>query len=261
MKFMDKRAIPGRVAGINAVVSLALVLTVCLPGELPAQEGAAEIPDLAAIWQRIRLPRPDEIPPDARGFGRTGSLALNARGIGMRDAFDESLHPMYDCVPATIPQLLGDPYNFSIDQRTDRVIIRFEKDDVTRTIWLEGHGHREATANDYSIQGYSTGRYENGELVVETTKYAFNPSGLVERSPMVPSSTSKRTVERYSRDGDGLAVEVLVEDPLMLTEPILFSYVYESTDVALIDWLPCDPAQARAPLRYMPEDELKYGIR
>lgn len=261
MDYMDKRALVRRVSSFTAPVSFALMLTAYLPGELPAQEGAAEIPDLSAIWQRIRLPRPDEIPPDARGFGRMGSLALNARGIGMRDAFDESLHPMYDCVPATIPQLLGDPYNFSIEQLPDRVIVRFEKDDVTRTIWLEGHGHREATANDYSIQGYSTGRYENGELVVETLKYAFNPSGLVERSPMVPSSTSKRTVERYSRDGDGLAVEVRLEDPLMLKEPILFSYLFEPTDKPLVDWLPCDPAQARAPLRYIPEEDLKYGIR
>ena len=252
--------LPGVTAG-SAVATLAMALAASLLGNLPAQEEATEIPDLSSAWQRIRIARPDELAPDARGFGSPREFPLNARGIGMREAFDESLHPMYDCVPVTIPQILGDPYNFSIEQQADRVFIRFEKDDVRRTVWLEGHGHREPTANDYSIQGYSTGRYENGELLVETTRYAFNPAGINDRSPMAPSSTSKRTVERYSRDGEVLTVDVVLEDPLMLSEPIRFSYQFEPTDTPLVDWLPCDPAQARAPLRYIPEEDLKYGIR
>ena len=35
----------------------------------------------------------------------------------------------------------------------------------------------------------------------------------------------------------------------------------EPTETALVEWIPCDPAQSRAPLRYIPEDQLKYGIR
>jgi hypothetical protein len=179
----------------------------------------------------------------------------------MQEAMDEALHPMYDCVPAPIPHILGDPYNFSIQQLPDRVIIKFEKDDITRTVWLEGHGHREATANDYSVQGYSTGRYENGQLVVETGKFTFDPGGHDDKPPMVPSSTSKTAVERYSRDGDGLTVQVVVEDPLILTEPIEYRFQFAPTETALVDWIPCDPAQSRAPLRYIPEDRLRYGIR
>lgn len=262
MEYTDIRALPLGVSGVNAVIAFALLLTGYLPGSASAQEGASEIPDLSEVWQRIRVERTDdELEQSPRGFGRPREFPLNARGVAMQEAFDEFLHPMYDCVPATIPQILGDPYNFSIEQPGDRVLIRFEKDDVRRTVWLEGHGHREATANDFSIQGFSTGRYENGELVVETTRYAFNPSGINDRSPMAPSSTSKRTIERYSREGDVLTVDVIVEDPLMMTESIRFSYQFEPVDTPLFDWIPCDPAQARAPLRYIPEEDLRYGIR
>jgi len=240
---------PRSAARAAIIASIAVMLAVYLPAGPQAQEKTAGIPDLSGVWQRSgRAVTPDE-------------LKLNARGIGLREAIDEPLHPMYDCVPAAIPHILGDPYNFSITQLPDRVIIKFEKDDITRTVWLEGHGHREASASDYSVQGYSTGRYEDGALVVETSKFTFDPGGLEDKPPMVPSSTSKRTVERYSRDGDRLTVDVVVDDPLILEESALFSFQFEPTDAALVDWIPCDPSQARAPLRYIPKSELKYGIR
>jgi hypothetical protein len=251
MGCVGKGTFSRRAITVVAAVTFLLVVIGHLPTSLQAQAsaGSAAVPDLSAIWQRSgRAVTPSELP-------------LNARGIGMREAIDEALHPMYDCVPAPIPHIMGDPYNFSIEQLPDRVIIKFEKDDVTRTVWLEGHGHREAIASDYSVQGYSTGRYENGQLVVETSKFTFDPGGLEDKPPMVPSSTSKTTVERYSRDGDRLTVELALEDPLILTEPVEYRYQFEATETALVEWIPCDPAQSRAPLRYIPEDQLKYGIR
>jgi hypothetical protein len=168
---------------------------------------------------------------------------------------------MYVGVPATTPHILGDPYNFSIEQRSDRVIIKFEKDAITRTVWLDGHGHRPVTAGDYALQGYSTGRYEKGDLVVETTKFTFDPGGLEDKPPMVPSSTQKKTTERYSRDGNTLTVDVVVEDPLMMTAPVNYKFRFQPTKEALVEWPECDPEQARAPINYMPVNQLKYGIR
>lgn len=244
-------AFPRGALDIGGVLTLLLTLAAYFPGGLQAQEGSSAHPDLSSVWQRSGrpvTPAPEDLP-------------LNARGVAMRDAIDEAQHPMYDCVPAAIPHILGDPYNFSIEQLQDRVIIQYEKDEITRTIWLDGHGHRAATSNDFSVQGHSTGRYENGDLVVETTHFTFDPSGIEDKPPMVPSSTSKRTVERYSREGDRLTVHVSVEDPRFLTEPVQFSFQFEPTEAALVDWIPCDPSHARNALRYIPEAELKYGIR
>lgn len=215
--------------------------------QAPARTAAA--PDLSGVWTRDgRTIAPNELP-------------LNARGVALREAIDESLAPMYDCVPATVPHILGDPYNFSFEQRPDRVMQRFEKDAVVRTIWLEGHGHRDGTANDYGVQGYSTGRYEGGTLVVETSKFTFDPGGLEDKPPMVPSSTSKRVVERYTRTGDKLMVEAVMEDKLIMTAPVKFAFEFKPTKDALAEWPECDPEQSRAPLQYLPLNQLKYGIR
>jgi hypothetical protein len=218
-----------------------------LQAQAPA--GASAVPNLGGAWTR------------GRGGSGPGELPLNARGVALKEAIDESLAPMYDCVPATIPHILGDPYNFAIEQRPDRVIIRYEKDAVVRTVWLSGPGYRPATAGDYSVQGYSIGRYEKNQLVVETTKFTFDPGGLEDKPPMVPSSTQKKVTERYSRDGDRLLVEAVMEDPLIMLKPVTFTYAFQPSKEALAEWPECDPAQSRAPLMYIPVNQLKYGIR
>lgn len=240
----------GRVLGVAAAVTV-LAASGRLPAGLHAQAPAASaaVPNLTGIWKRTgRAETPEQLP-------------LNARGIALREAIDESLAPMYDCVPATIPHILGDPYNFEIQQQRDRVIIKFEKDAVTRTVWLEGHGHRPVSNNDYALHGYSVGRYEGRQLVVETSRYTFDPGGLEDKPPMTPSTTQKKTVERYSREGDKLTVDVLFEDRLVLKEPVRFKFEFLPTKEALVEWPECDAEQARAPLDYMPVNQLKYGIR
>lgn len=223
------------------------LLTVILmaPGTSSLQAQAA--PNLSGIWQRTR-----SVTPEA------DQLPLNARGVALREAIDESLAPMYDCVPATIPHILGDPYNFSIEQQRDRVIFRFEKDGVTRTAWVGG---RAATPSDYALHGYSVGKYEGGTLVVDTRFYTFDPGGLEDKPPMTPSSTQKHTIERYTRSGDTLTVDVELADPLILKAPVKFQFQFKPTKDALVEWPECDPGQARAPINYLPVNQLKYGIR
>ena len=108
---------------------------------------AAKPPNLNGVWTRTRSVTPKE------------PLPLNKRGLALREAIDESLTPIYDCVPETVPHILGDPYNFSFEQLNDRVIQRFEKDATVRTLWLEGHGNRGPSNNDYGVHGYSMAHY------------------------------------------------------------------------------------------------------
>lgn len=226
----------------QAAAVVALLLT-------PAALQAQSVPDVSGIWMRSgRADTPQELP-------------LNARGVALREAIDESLAPMYDCVPATVPHILGDPYNFRFEQQKDRIVQRFEKDGVVRTIWLSGPNFRKPTPSDYSVQGYSTGRFENGTLVVETSKFTFDPGGLEDKPPMVPSSTQKKVTERYTCKGDRLTVEAVMEDPLIMTKPVRFAFEFRQTKDALVEWPECDPEQSRAPLQYIPVNQLKYGIR
>lgn len=207
---------------------------------------ATGIPSLGATWNRRGcVENPVTCPMNVK------TLPLRARTIGFREAFDEVLAPKYDCVQATIPSLINDPYNFAIEQLDDRLIFRYEKDDVVRTIWLEGHGRPGPGVYDFYMQGYSVGHYENGELVVETTRFTFDPIGLDDMIN-VPSSTQKRVVERYWREGDSLFADVITEDPLFLLEPIEMSFEWERTDTPLLLPYGCDPELAKAQLELLP---------
>ena len=113
-------------------------------GTLPANAqspGASSVPDLSGIWKRAE--RTEMLDP----------LRLNARAEALRGVLDEPAYPKYDCVAATMPRIVTDSYNFQIQQQTDRVLLMYEKDDVVRTVWMGGHGHRAPSVGEYFLQG------------------------------------------------------------------------------------------------------------
>ena len=240
MRCASEKAFQRRASTTAAVAALLLVAAGHLPTRLDAQSPAtpSEIPDLSEIWARRGAieGRPD------------GPLVLTARAIGFGLAFDEVLSPRYDCSPVAAPLILRDPYNFQMEQQADRVILRYEKDDVVRTVWLEGHGHPTPGAYDYTIQGHSIGWYEESQLVVVTSKFTFEPVGLNEPRH-IPSSTLKKVTERYWREGDRLKVEVTTEDPLILLKPFEFTYEWERTEQELYGY-DCHPEDARYPAQF-----------
>jgi hypothetical protein len=188
-----------------------------------------------------------------------------ARALGFAKAFDEVLSPVYDCQPAMSPFILRDPYNFQIVQQADRVLLKYEKDDVVRTVWLEGRGHPTPGAYDYTIQGHSTGRYEGNRLVVVTTKFVFNPNGLADNGGgpaepfSIPGSALKKVTESYWREGNLLKVDVTAEDPLVLREPYAFTYAWEVSDAKALIPYGCIPEESRYPAQFekskYPDDE------
>lgn len=186
---------------------------------------------------------------------------------GFMATWDDRVSPRYDCVQATMPSLAADPYSFAIHQLGPRVIFEYEKDDITRTAWLVGEGyeqysHTEPTPYDYYLQGHSHAYYEGDTLVVETMKYDFNPDGLEDYGG-VPSSQLKRTVERYTREvndpstpeDDRLILEMLVEDDLVLEQPIKFRFEYSYQAEPLILPYACQLDRAREHVEYADPEE------
>lgn len=224
-----------------AATLTALVLTV---GPLAMAQRGAAVPDLAETWARRGCTGGQPCP-----FIPT-ELPLKARAIGFIQAFDEALAPKYDCAQATMPSLIIDPYNFAIEQQRDRLVFTYEKDDIIRTIWLNGSGPK-PTVYDQYWQGHSVGRYEGSVLIVETTKFPFDPTGLDDMYN-IPSSTQKRVVERYWREGDTLKADVVTEDPLFLTQPVQFQFEWTRTDDPLFLPYSCDPVLAKQPLEFIP---------
>lgn len=210
---------------------------------LEAQE-ADGIPLLAGKWF------PDYCIPD----GATcpfdlDELKLTPRAVKFMTEFDEAISPKYDCAPATVPSIVADPYVWRIEQHSDRVEFHYEKDDVLRTVWIDGRRH--SPASDRTVQGNSIGRYEDGILVVETRNFTYDPIGLDDMTGL-PSSTLKVVTERYRRDGERLIVDMTVEDPLYLEEPAEVHFEWEPTDFEMLPY-ECDPVKARQPLQFLPE--------
>ena len=228
---------------------LAIAFLLLMASRLGAQTpaGEFEIPDLSGNWDADSCLPADGgpcpfVPED---------MPLHPRARAQMEAFDEPMATKYSCVQVSLPSLVADPYAFGIQQLADRIILTYEKDDVVRTVWLREHGHPEASPYDFTIQGHSMGWYEGETLVIETTKFAYDPTGL-EDLGNVPSSTEKRVMERYRREGDRLILDLEVEDPVFLTEVTGFTFQWERTDAELVLPYGCDPARAIEPLKYLP---------
>ena len=216
-----------------------------------AQVVPSGVRDLAGVFTGRRcVPERSDVCPEMSREGATKLLTARARAFA--DAFDELAAPKYDCGPATLPGLFGDPYAFQVEQLADRVTFTYEKDDIVRTVWLEGHGHPEPATGAFYMHGYSTGRYDGNQLVVDTTRFAFDPAGLAGDFMSAPSSTQKRLIERYWREGDNLRMDLTVEDPIFLLGSINFVMEWRPSDQPLsLPW-DCDPEAARRNLQLVP---------
>jgi len=218
----------GRLSATAAV----LWLITCGPADVRAQSTSASdspLPQLSGILEQ----RGRGDTPPAEWVG-----ALTTRAKALIAAFDEFAAPKYDCVAATVPRVIDETlYNVRIEQLPDRVNLYYEKDDVIRTVWLDGHGHVPPRSGEYFLQGYSTGHYEKGQLVVETTKFTYDPHGISDASPFIPSTQRKKVTERYRREGNLVKVDVVTEDPLILTRPVRFGWQWEFTKTP---WMPFD---------------------
>lgn len=230
----------------SLLTALGLTLAYSVP-QLSAQSPDAEIPDLDGVWDgggRARPVNGTDMPWTSENFP-----VLNERAQAYQQVFEEIISPKYDCQPASSPAIQYDPYHFEVTQWPDRVLLRYEKDDQLRTVWLDG---RQPTAVDYSIQGFSTGYYEDGSLHVTTTHFVWDITGFDDYNG-IPSSSQKKVTERYWRDGDDLRATVTVEDPMFLREPASYTTRWiPARDGYRLAPYDCDPEAARASVRFYP---------
>ena len=204
------------------------------------------IPQLAGTWDGG--PRSHPINSETQPWTKDNFPVLNERGLAHQKVFDEALAPKYDCVPSTLPAVPYDPYYHQIIQWPDRVLLRYEKDDVLRTVWLDG---RKPTVQDYSLQGFSVGRYEGDALIIETDHFLFDITGFDDYNG-IPSSQLKKVTEKYWREGPELRGTITVEDEMFLRQPASYTtrWLPARPGIELAPW-DCDPETSRAPVRMM----------
>jgi hypothetical protein len=243
---------------LSAVIALAVSIGVGMHAQLPPTQPAPaapsaapapalpKIPPLAGIWDGS--PRAHPINSETQPWTKENFPVLNERGLAYQKVFDEALAPKYDCVPSTLPAVPYDPYFQQIVQWPDRVLFRYEKDDVLRTVWLDD---RKPTVQDYSLQGFSVGRYDGDALIVETDHFLFDITGFDDYNG-IPSSQMKKVTERYWREGAELHGTVTVEDPMFLRRPTSYTtrWLPARPGYELVPW-DCDPETSRAPVKMM----------
>lgn len=240
-------------AAYGAVVCVALAAAIQnRPSSTVAAQAAAptpdDVPNLSGVWDggaKVRRVNSETVP-----WGKDNYPVLNERALAYQKVFDEALSPKYDCQPASSPAIQYDPYFMEVVQWPDRVLFRYEKDDQLRTVWLDG---RKASIADWSIQGFSTGRYEKGALIVDTDHFVFDITGFDDYNG-IPSSQLKKVHERYTREGNELRMTITVEDPMFLKKPTGYStrWLPARPGYKLAAW-DCDPETSRAPVRMMPQ--------
>ena len=149
-------------------------------------------------------------------MGAAGKWARNdeARAVA-KQMSDSRATTQKDCIPIGLPATTFYPVATTITVQKDKVIIKTDWMDTTRTVYLDGRQH--PPASQKFQHGHSVGRWDGKTLVVETTNFTEHPMGL---STGVPSSDQKKLIERFSlaEDGKSLVYSGTVEDPKYLTQ-------------------------------------------
>jgi hypothetical protein len=135
------------------------------------------------------------------------------------------------CEPMGFAREIFVPHQLQIEQFDDRVEMLYGEWTIRRTVHMDG---RAAPADvSLSPMGYSVGRYEGDVLVIETTGISENlaPWGggfLTLEVFDGRHSDGLSAVERYRRSADGqrLILNVTLDDPWALSEPVTLRKVW-----------------------------------
>ena len=203
--------------------------------DAPAPRTADGHPDLAGLWERFgpggqnpnfdALQSPDGGPPAATfwniGAGIRGGLPYSPLAGMLRDermADNQKNNPDALCLPMGLTQLHLHPQPRKIVQTPNLIVIMYEGNEGLRQIFMDG---RPLPALDENLQpwwyGYSIGRWEGDELVVETVGFRDDVWLDVQGSPL--TSRAKMT-ERFRRPKfDTLQIDITIDDPTAYTKP------------------------------------------
>jgi len=156
-------------------------------------------------------------------FTPAGRAAFDANkpGYGPRRAMTRN-DPMGRCEPLglvrnLVAEIVAPHATFEIVQTPTRIVQLFEYRHDWREIWLDGRALPEGDDLYPKWNGFSVGRFEGDELVVESV--GFDARSWLDKLGY-PHSEAMRVEERYRRvDAETLEIAVTVTDPVMYREP------------------------------------------
>jgi hypothetical protein len=123
--------------------------------------------------------------------------------------------PDAHCLPQGVPKINMAPVPFKIVQTDDLVVLVYEAFNLWRQVHLDGREFAEDL--NPAWLGYSLGRWEGDELVVETR--GINGKQWLDHGGL-PTSDRLTVIERFRRPTFGaLEIELTIDDPTYYTRP------------------------------------------
>jgi hypothetical protein len=183
-------------------------------------------PDISGTWynplnsgNRLR-PGEDDIP-----LTPWGAEQLKAAKPTFSNDFRETTDPaVLYADPNGYPRIMMHPMKFKLVLTDDYVYQLFEYNQNWRQIAIDKTHSPEDPPTWY---GNAVGKWEGDTLVVDST--GFKESTWLD-SRGLPHTDQLHLVERFRRDGEGLAVEVTFEDPGAFTKPWTAQLKFEHLD-------------------------------
>lgn len=131
------------------------------------------------------------------------------------------LDPVHKCTPAGVPRAsIGGMMQIVHGVKSVALLYENNPGPQFRLIYTDGRKHPEDL--DTSFMGHSIGRWEGDTLVVDTVglndETWYTQTGGANKLTSIHSD-KLHVVERFTRKGDVLSWEAVVEDPVMLTKP------------------------------------------
>ena len=256
----------------NKIVVLVLATLGVALNSLWTRDGFAQ-GDLQGRWATT-LSEDADMTPGAE-VGNYIGLPLNDAARRYAESWQASRFSQleHQCRSHTIPYMMRGPTFLRIwdevDPETQLVVsirIQLSLFEQARVIWMDGREHPAPEA-PHTWMGFSTGRWEGNQLVVDTTHIKH---GYLRRNG--PPQSDQATVREYFvRHGDLLTNIAVLTDPVYLTEPLVKSstFVLNGDVYGEAPWMwPCEAqVESLAPgvPHYFPGenpllDEPTYGL-
>lgn len=208
-----------------------------------SRSASAQAIDLSGVWAPLMH---EDAPERAAGpeVGDYLGLPINDNMRLRADSWDASILtlPEHQCKPHPSTYGFRGVGNLRIwsdvDDATQRLIklnTQITWMEQKREIWMDGRAHPPAYA-PYTWQGFSTGRYEGGHLIVRTDHLK---AGWIRRNGLLLSDQATME-ERFIRHGDTLTHIYVISDPNYLTEPMIKTNGFRMTNQVANAPYPCE---------------------
>ena len=148
------------------------------------------------------------------------------------------LDPAFHCKPNGVPRM-GPPQK--IVQTATELIFLYQNGNTFRVIPIDGRPHDPIKSQDTTWYGDAVGKWEGNTMVIDIV--GFNDESWL-GWPGWLHSNNMHVIEKYTRNGNTLTWESIVEDPDTLLEPFKFSprtlRINPDPKASFIEDLPCE---------------------